>query len=92
MIQIGVLDDHGHPPLFAAGLVSPPPAEIFVVVGEDTNNGRWPIVFVCSLWPHQYSKLSIYSLASAFAFAFFSGVKTPLYKIGRAYGTWIDDL
>ena len=37
-------------PLFAAGLVrrgelvelSPPPAEIFVVVGEDTNNGRWP--------------------------------------------------
>jgi hypothetical protein len=23
---------------------------------------------------------------------FFSGVKTPLYKIGRAYGTWIDDL
>jgi len=86
-------------PLFAAGLVrrgelvelSPPPAEIFVVVGEDTNNGRWPIVFVCSLWPHQYSKLSIYSLASAFAFAFFSGVKTPLYKMVRAYGTWIDD-
>jgi hypothetical protein len=32
------------------------------------------------------------SLDSAFAFAFFSGVKTPLYKIGRAYGTWIDDL
>jgi len=23
---------------------------------------------------------------------FFSGVKTPLYNIGRAYGTWIDDL
>ncbi|MBK8832181.1 MAG: hypothetical protein IPN60_15265 [Saprospiraceae bacterium] len=22
--------------------MSPPPAEIFVVVGEDTNNGRWP--------------------------------------------------
>ena len=41
--------------------------------------------------PIQYSKLSIFSLASAFAFAFFSGVKTPLYKMVRAYGTWIDD-
>jgi hypothetical protein len=23
---------------------------------------------------------------------FLRRVKTPLYKIGRAYGTWIDDL
>jgi len=29
----------GHP-LHAAGLVSPPPAGILMVVGEDTNNGR----------------------------------------------------
>ena len=32
------------------------------------------------------------SLFTLYALAFFSGVKTPLYKIGRAYGTWIDDL
>jgi len=62
-----------------------------MVAGANSCNGRWPIVFVCSLWPHQYSKPSIFSLASALAFAFFSGVKTPLYKMGRAYGTWIDD-
>ena len=37
-------DSQRDSPFLATGLVSSPPVGIFVVVGEDTNNGRWPNV------------------------------------------------
>ena len=44
-----------------------------------------------SLSPPCASSACLY-LSLSLSLSLFSGVKTPLYNIGRAYGTWIDDV
>ena len=53
-----------------------------------------PTALGSMIYDHRFETLEpfIFSFAFAFASAFFGGVETPLYNIGRAYGTLIDDL
>jgi len=42
------------------------------------------------IYDHRFETLEPFIFSFAFASAFFGGVETPLYNIGRAYGTGID--
>ena len=49
-----------------------------------------PTALGSMIYDHRFETLEPFIFSFAFASAFFGGVETPLYNIGRAYGTGID--